>query len=235
MEARAMAPKGVTTNDTLASAMSLRPFFCYYGGKWRAAPKYPPPEHGTIIEPFAGAAGYATRHPDRQVILVERDPVIAALWRYLIRVSPKEIRGLPDVPTDGSTDDLNVCQEARSLIGFWLNKGTAGPRKTPSMWMRNADNAWASGQAVRSKSFWGPVVRERIAYQVEAIRHWQIIEGSYEDAPAMPATWFIDPPYQVAGRNYRLHLSPDDYTWLAEWCRAREGQVIVCLVSRICG
>ena len=40
----------------------LRPFFCYYGGKWRAAPKYPPPEHDTIVEPFAGAAGYATRY-----------------------------------------------------------------------------------------------------------------------------------------------------------------------------
>ena len=71
--------------------MNLRPFFCYYGGKWRAAPKYPAPEHDTIVEPFAGAAGYATRYPDRKVVLVERDPVIAGLWRYLTKVSPAEI------------------------------------------------------------------------------------------------------------------------------------------------
>jgi hypothetical protein len=36
--------------------VSLRPFWRYYGGKWRAAPRYPRPTHDTIIEPFAGAA-----------------------------------------------------------------------------------------------------------------------------------------------------------------------------------
>ena len=50
---------------------SLRPFWAYYGGKWRAAPRYPRPMHDTIIEPFAGAAGYSLRYPDRNVVLVE--------------------------------------------------------------------------------------------------------------------------------------------------------------------
>ena len=59
----------------------LRPFIRYYGGKWRAAPLYPAPMHSTIIEPFAGAAGYSMRYPDRDVILVERYPVIAVLRR----------------------------------------------------------------------------------------------------------------------------------------------------------
>ncbi len=35
----------------------LKPFFCYFGGKWRAAPHYPTPKHAEIVEPFAGAAG----------------------------------------------------------------------------------------------------------------------------------------------------------------------------------
>jgi len=200
---------------------SLSPFFCYYGGKWRAAPRYPTPQHDTIIEPFAGAAGYATRYHDRQVILVERDPVIAELWRYLIRVSSDEIRALPDMPRDGSTtDDLPISAAARSLIGFWINKGSATPRKSPSSWMLTI------GHNARPNSHWGPVIREKLASQVTAIRHWQVIEGSYEQAPEVPATWFIDPPYQVAGKHYRHGLV--DYAALATWCQARSGQVMVC-------
>ena len=194
----------------------LNPFFCYYGGKWRAAPKYPAPDHDTIIEPFAGAAGYATRYADRKVILVERDPIIAGLWRYLTRVSPDEIMAIPaEVP--GTVDDLPICEEARWLVGFWCNKGAATPRKSPAKWMRSG---------LRPDSYWGPVIREKIASLVEAIRHWQIIEGSYEDAPNMTATWFTDPPYEKAGRYYRFKL--DDYGRLADWCKTRRGQVMVC-------
>lgn len=90
--------------------------------------RYPAPKHPLIIEPFAGAAGYATRYPDRLVLLVERDPVVAALWRYLIRVPSREIMALPDVVED--TRELPVAEEARSLIGFWLNKRNSR-RATP--------------------------------------------------------------------------------------------------------
>jgi hypothetical protein len=64
----------------------VKPFFCFYGGKWRAAT----PIHTTIVEPFAGAAGYATRYPDCNIVLVERDPIIAGLWRYLVGVKSSE-------------------------------------------------------------------------------------------------------------------------------------------------
>lgn len=40
---------------------ALKPFWRYYGGKYRAAPRYPVPLHRTIVEPFAGAAGYSLR------------------------------------------------------------------------------------------------------------------------------------------------------------------------------
>lgn len=59
----------------------LRTFFNFYGGKWKAAPTYPAPKHDTIIEPFAGGAGYSLRHHERQVVLIDRDPVIAGIWR----------------------------------------------------------------------------------------------------------------------------------------------------------
>ena len=40
-----------------AAVAGLRPFFGYYGGKWRDAVKhYPEPAFETIIEPFAGSA-----------------------------------------------------------------------------------------------------------------------------------------------------------------------------------
>ena len=74
----------------------LRPFWCYFGGKWRAAPHYPAPIHSTIVEPFAGAAGYSTRYPDRQVVLIDKDPVIVGLWRYLTRArAPRRSGGCP--------------------------------------------------------------------------------------------------------------------------------------------
>jgi len=199
----------------------LRPFFGYYGGKWRDAIKhYPRPNHETIVEPFAGSAGFSLRYPNKNVILCEIDPVLVAVWRYLIAVSAAEIRSIPDVPLNGSVDDLAFPQEARWLVGFWMNRGVASPRKRPSKWMRDG---------IRPGSFWGDRVRETIASQVEAIRHWEVIEGSYEDCPFDgPATWFIDPPYQRAGRHYRHGSDSIDYGALADWCRSRKGQVVVC-------
>ena len=53
----------------------LRPFFNFYGGKWRAAPHYPAPRYARVVEPFAGAAGYSTRHHDRDIVLDRIDPM----------------------------------------------------------------------------------------------------------------------------------------------------------------
>lgn len=195
----------------------LRPFFSFYGGKWRAAPYYPAPQHDRIIEPFAGSAGYALRYPDRKVTLVERDPDIAATWRYLLEVSSAEILALPDIQATQTVDDLPVCPEARILIGWWLNKGASGPGKSLSSWMR-----------AYPKQAWGQRVRERIAGQLEAIRHWTLIVGEYYFAPNLRATWFIDPPYHIAGKHYRFGSKKLDYAHLGEWCKQRQGQVIVC-------
>ena len=206
----------------------LRPFFTFYGGKWRAAPFCEPPVHDTIVEPFAGSAGYSLRYPSRKVVLVERDPLIAATWRYLLRVSRAEVLGLPDIQMDQTVMDLPVCEEARLLIGWWLNGGSAQPKKSPGSWMRrkieNGGAGWTTGTGQLS---WGGRVRARIAGQLDAIRHWTLIEGSYESAPAIKATWFIDPPYQVAGKHYRFGPSGLNYTALGTWSVGRQGQVMV--------
>lgn len=202
-------------------APELRPFFGFYGGKWRDACKYyPKPEFPTIIEPFAGSAGYSVRYPQLKVILCEVDPILAEVWKYLIRVKPKEILTIRDMKPSDSVDDLKICQEARWLVGLWLNRGVVRPRKTPSRWMR---------EGIRPGSFWGERVRATIASQVESIRHWQIYNCSYTELPLHKnATWFIDPPYQQAGQHYRFGSSLINYTDLAGWCRSRSGQVIVC-------
>jgi site-specific DNA-adenine methylase len=196
----------------------MLPFFCYFGGKWRSAPRYPSPVNEYIIEPFAGAAGYATRYPDRKVMLIDSDPTIAGLWRYLIAVPKSEILAIPI--GIGHVDDLgNVAKEAKHLVGFWMNKGTSAPCKTPSKWMREGKHV---------NSFWGETIRTRIANQVERIRHWKIIEGDYRQSPVhAKVTYFIDPPYSTkAGRNYRHNKI--DYACLGEWCNGLPGQVIVC-------
>lgn len=194
----------------------LWPFFCFYGGKWRVGRRYDAPVHDEIIEPFAGSAGYSMRYPHLAVSLYDADPVIVGLWKYLIGVSEKEVLALPR--TVEHIDRVAVCEEARWLIGFWLNKGMTAPCKTPSKWMRDG---W------RPNSQWGPVIRQRIASQLEAIRHWKVEQRSYEDVPQRPATWFVDPPYNNrVGRRYRFHEL--DYGALGAWCRSLPGQVTVC-------
>jgi hypothetical protein len=199
----------------------LRPFFGFYGGKWRDAPKhYPAPAHEAIIEPFAGSAGYSVRYAHRQVILGELDPVIHGVWDYLIHVPAREILAIPDLEPGQTVDDLPISQEARSLVGFWMNRGASRPRKGPSSWMRIG---------IRPGSFWGERVRQTIAKQVEHIRHWKVFNCSYENLPfSGEATWFIDPPYQRQGKHYRYGTEGIDFAELGAWCRSRSGQVIVC-------
>ena len=194
-----------------------RPMFYFYGGKYRASATYPAPRYGRIIEPFAGGANYALRYHWLNVDLYDLDEAIVGVWEYLIRSTPEQIRQLPVEPFD-HVDDLPICQEARWLIGFWLNKGTQSPRKQPSKWMRSGTTP---------NTFWGAQVRERLASQVDLVSHWNIHAASYEEAPDVEATWCIDPPYDnAAGRQYRQH--DIDYAALGAWCKDRQGQVMVC-------
>jgi hypothetical protein len=199
----------------------IRPVFSYYGGKWRAAPRYPAPQHDTIVEPFAGSAGYASRYPDRRVVLIEKNPKIAGAWRYLLRATASEIRALPLLAQGQSVDDLPIHQEARWLIGLCVNKGAASPRKSLTAWASSSSSKSPLGAEV-----WGSGRREQLAVSIDRIRHWTLIEGDYTAASDIVATWFIDPPYQIAGKYYPTKVQ--DYASLGAWCRSRRGQVMVC-------
>lgn len=200
--------------------LGLYPFWRYYGGKWRLAPQYPAPRHDTIIEPFAGSAGYALRYYQRKVILIERYPVIAEMWRYLISVNPSEVLRIPLVD---HVDDLPawVPQGGRYLIGFLMNAATVSPCRQLSSG-RKLLRSWG-----RQYEGWSEAQRARTAAQVDRIRHWKIIEGTYTQAPDITATWFFDPPYEGSVGEHYVHHSID-YGFLAAYCRSRAGQVIVC-------
>lgn len=201
--------------------MKLRPFFPYFGSKWRAVPRYPEPRFETIVEPFAGAAGYAVRHHEARVYLNDLDPVLACVWRYLIDATPDEIMALPLAGEFERTADIDAPAGARALVGFWINPGSVAPKNVPSAWCRN-------NQTAHPGSVWSPRTRERIASQVESIRHWKVASSSYSDLLNVEATWYVDPPYQLAGKHYTHGAKALDFEHLGAWCESRRGQVIVC-------
>jgi len=200
----------------------LRPFFSYFGAKWRLALKYPAPLHDRVIEPFAGSAGYSLRHYQKDVVLVEACTDLCEMWEFLIKAKRRDIERLPLIRLDQTVDDLDLpCRGAEVLIGFWLIRGSTAPSKAPNNWMRKHKDSHPG-------SFWGERARARIADQVEAINHWHVVRGSYEDVKNETATWFIDPPYQVAGKSYVHGSGSVEFQHLGKWCRSRHGQVIVC-------
>jgi hypothetical protein len=198
--------------------MTLQPFFRYYGAKCKFAHLYPAPQYQTIVEPFAGTAGYSLRYPRLQVILFDKSEVVTTLWDYLIRVKETEIRSLPTDVLHVELDDLRLCQEARWLIGMWVTLSPQTPAKRASVYVRNNYHPGRN---------WSRRVRERIASQLKFIRHWKVFHQSYRKAPDIIATWFVDPPYNnKAGSCYKHHKI--NYPSLGQWCLERQGQVIVC-------
>lgn len=195
----------------------IRPLFPFYGSKWRDARRYPEPIGGLVVEPFAGSAGYSLWHEPERVHLYDVDPIIVGVWDYLIHVGPEEVLDLPDLDVGQSVDDLDLPQEARWLIGFWLNRGSAQPKKTRTAFSARTD---------RQQLVWGERARQRIAEGVPRIRHWRITQTSYADTLTPEATYFVDPPYVDKGRYYRYR--DVDYAHLAEWVRRLPGRAVVC-------
>lgn len=210
--------------DASRRRSDVGPFLSYYGSKWKSAWLYPPPQHHVIVEPFAGSAGYSCRYYKHRVVLIDLNPRIAGIWRYLLKTPASEILALPDLEEGQTVDDLPICQEARDLVGLWINVAVANPvKRMVAVFRRNlAENPEWGGA-------WGPRKREVLARSAEAVRHWRIHEGGYDLAPNVEATWFVDPPYQGdAGRFYKCSSKNIDFDALGAWCRGRRGQVIVC-------
>lgn len=218
----------------------LKPFFSYFGSKYRLSKKYPVPTKEVLIEPFAGSACYSLHYPHKQVKLFDKYEVICSIWDYLIHVSEKEFLSLPMIDFDKSLDDYDICQEAKYLIGFWLmststNPGTKHTSRSKKL-IQGGYECTRTVDGIKKTTIEGPTYlccwteknRQKIASQLQYIRHWTIEQKSYELIDNEDATWFIDPPYQKAGKAYKESSKNIDFTHLSEWCKERQGEVIVC-------
>jgi site-specific DNA-adenine methylase len=188
----------------------------YYGAKTNVIRLYPPPKENKIIEPFAGTARYALEYWEKDVLICDKYKVIIDIWKWLQKCSPADVLSLPRFKAGENINKYPYdCEEQRLLCGFLCGFGFYSPRQTATPRMRNRPNAMN-------------YTIKKIAASLFKIRHWEIMEGTYEDIPNQRASWFIDPPYQHGGKYYVESGSKINFTSLATWCQSREGQVIVC-------
>jgi hypothetical protein len=184
--------------------------FSYYGSKRQLAHYYAEPQHDLIIEPFAGSAGYSL-HGNRwrkDVLLLDRDARLVGVWEWLIGEATRAaILALPELRVgETSREFLSIASVATRTVNS-LSTAVV----TPSMVA-----AWEE-----SRSF--------MAADIEKIKHWRVRCGEYDDAPDVPATWFVDPPYEGrVGDGYVFGSPGLDYAHLASWIRSRAGQAIAC-------
>ena len=185
----------------------------YYGRKTKVVQYYPSPKYGKIIEPFAGTGVYSLYEDNwkKDILLIDKYDVVIKVWHYLQQATKEDIMSLPDMQYHDNVDiHTQLSEEEKWLIGFCINGGSAQPKKTTMKF-----NTWN-----RTKPW--------IADNVHKIKHWVIRQDDFHNLANEEATWFIDPPYQVGGIYYRHSNKFIDFKELAEWCKSRNGQVIVC-------
>lgn len=191
--------------------------FSYYGAKTNVVDLYPAPRHDKVIEPFAGSARYALKYFERDVLLVDKYEVIVKIWKWLQKCSVGDIKKLPRLTYNERISDFNFdCVEAEHLCGFLVGFSNKRPRKT------------GSTKLLQRKNFMNFRLNQ-VAENLHKIRHWDIRMGAYDDIANQKATWFIDPPYEgPAGNRYVYGSNGIDYNRLRNYCKDRDGQVIVC-------
>lgn len=190
----------------------------YYGSKANIAHRYPKPQYDKIYEPFAGTAKYSLLHFEKEVILIDKYPVVINLWKFLQSCSPNDILKLNlNLKAGERIDTLKWdCEEQMILMVFIIGAGQAAPLKT------------ASARRTTQRPNTIKYNLERIAGDLYKIKHWEFILGDYFEAPDVPATWFIDPPYQFGGHKYVKSNKKIDFISLGDWSQSRQGQSIVC-------
>ena len=187
--------------------------FSYYGSKSKIIDYYPPPKYGKIIEPFAGSARYSLKYWDRDITLVDKYDVIIDVWNYLKNANESDILGLPRLKHGEKFKDNKYLSDIeKKFYGFITQAGSTGERTTVgTMKGINID-----------------ADLKKIASQLYKIRHWTILNKDYNELDNIEATWFIDPPYQFGGHEYKCSNKDIDFDSLSKWCISRNGQVIVC-------
>ena len=186
--------------------------FSFYGSKSKIIKIYPRPIYSAIIEPFAGSARYSLLYFDKDITICDLDEMVIGVWKYLQQATEKDVLSLPNIPNSVELESVqgfsSLSNEEKWLIGYCCNRGSAIPKKHSGKF-----NSWDKDKI-------------RISKNLYKIKHWNIILGTYDELENKKATYFVDPPYRVQGKWYRKN--DINYNHLAEWCKSRNGQVIVC-------
>ena len=189
------------------------PLFKLFGSKWSASKHYPAPEYDTIVEPFAGSAGYSLRHYHKSVILAEKNEHVYNLWNWLINdATEDDIRSIPLNLKEGmDIRELGMSDGQNLLLKNWQRTNNVG-------------NCWTISPWGNKPGQWTESTRSRVAEQFQYIKHWKVYKDSKDVYNSSESTWFVDPPYFA---NYKYKTTVD-YEDLGRTCSNLRGQVIVC-------
>lgn len=184
----------------------------YYGSKSKLVNLYPKPIKNKIIEPFAGSARYSLKYWDKDVFLIDKYEPIIKMWHWLQQATEKDLDNLPILKYGESLSDFRISEGERLFLSFIVSNGVSSPRNT-----------------VTKRA--APDIKHKIQTTKDVlnkIKHWDIRLGDYSDIDNCDATWFIDPPYFKGGEHYPKGSKYINYEELSQWCKSRQGQVIVC-------
>ena len=186
--------------------------FSYYGSKSKIVDVYPPPKFDKVIEPFAGSARYSLKWWNKEIVICDLNKDVIDVWKWLQTCSKDDILGLPKLIKGLDIREINISEIERTFLSFLVASGRPSNIVTKFMEHDNGNQKRYS----------------KIANQLDKIRHWEILNCSYEDLQNEKATWFIDPPYMFGGEHYKNGTKDIDFNKLGDWCKSRTGQVIVC-------
>lgn len=195
----------------------IGPMFKWFGSKWSGAKHYPTPIYDTIVEPFAGGAGYSLNYPEKNVVLYDSNKNVWALWEWLINYASYNPCAISEIPlhvpegTDIRTLGLTTGQEL--LLKHWQRTNNVGECWTVSPW-GNKPGQWTAN------------TRARLTDQVPQIKHWVLLPQQ-TTFHIQGATYFIDPPYQY---NYQYGVHGFNWKSLGESIAniPKPNQVIAC-------
>jgi len=188
--------------------------FYYYGRKKKIGSKYKVTNKVIIIEPFAGSAAYSLRPENisKNVILFEKSKRVYDLWYWLINHATHD-----DIMKLGYIKKGDKVREFIKILHSASKRAFDYKTITVTSVM---ETNWNSNLP-------------KMAELVGKIKHWKVYNNCYTEIDDvignLDCCWFIDPPYKGdAGMGYSHSSKNIDYNELSEWCKNRNGDVIVC-------
>ena len=214
----------------------MKPFFKYFGSKYRMARYYGWPQYDTVIEPFAGSACYSVYWEPKNVLLYDKDENVCDMWDYLINCSIDDIKKLPDwIESMEQIFEYSNAEQHLLCRYIYQSPGKNIPKKSNLGFYKrfvavNRDGYPDPDNKYTNRTEWSPKIKDKLINQKSLIKNWKVQNVSYENIPDTKAHWFIDPPYNNSNlADKYVHSYKDiDYTHLAKWCASRTGYVSVC-------